>query len=90
MAHSTVTSKGQVTIPKSIRDRLRIEPGSRLAFRMEAGTRMIVEVEPGAGAPSLAGALRHLARERPISVEEMKEATRRRAAELHLRSVRHR
>ena len=38
MSHSeeaTVTSKGQVTIPKRIRDRLEIESGTRLAFVLE-------------------------------------------------------
>lgn len=32
MATATVTSKGQVTLPKSVRDRLGIEAGSRIEF----------------------------------------------------------
>jgi AbrB family looped-hinge helix DNA binding protein len=32
-----VTSKGQVTIPKEVRDRLGIEPGSEVGFREEDG-----------------------------------------------------
>lgn len=31
---TTVTSKGQVTIPKPVRDRLGIEPGSAVEFEM--------------------------------------------------------
>jgi AbrB family looped-hinge helix DNA binding protein len=31
---TTVTSKGQVTIPKRVRDRLGIQPGSAVDFRM--------------------------------------------------------
>ena len=31
---TTVTSKGQVTIPKRVRDRLAIEPGSRVEFEL--------------------------------------------------------
>lgn len=31
---ATVTSKGQVTIPKSIRDALRIKEGTRLSFEI--------------------------------------------------------
>jgi antitoxin PrlF len=79
MAKSTVTSKGQVTIPKSIRDTLGIGPGARLIFRLEPGERLVVEVERGKP-PSLAGALHHLAKERPVTVDEMNDAVRRRAA----------
>jgi antitoxin PrlF len=32
MASATVTSKGQITLPKSVRDRLGIEAGDRLEF----------------------------------------------------------
>ena len=32
MASSTVTSKGQITIPKAIRERLGLEEGSVLEF----------------------------------------------------------
>ena len=32
MASATVTSKGQITLPKRVRDRLRIEAGDRLEF----------------------------------------------------------
>ena len=35
MAVSTITSKGQVTIPKRVRDRLRLRAGDRLDFRVE-------------------------------------------------------
>lgn len=34
-ADATVTSKGQVTIPKEIRDRLGIDPGQELEFSVE-------------------------------------------------------
>jgi AbrB family looped-hinge helix DNA binding protein len=33
---TTVTSKGQVTIPKPVRDHLGITPGSRVEFRRAA------------------------------------------------------
>jgi AbrB family looped-hinge helix DNA binding protein len=32
MAASTLTTKGQLVIPKAIRDRLKLEPGDRLDF----------------------------------------------------------
>ncbi len=33
---STVTDKGQVTLPKAIRDRLGIRPGTRIDFEVQA------------------------------------------------------
>ena len=35
MPISTVTSKGQVTIPKSVRERLHLRTGDKLDFRVE-------------------------------------------------------
>ena len=34
----SVTSKGQVTIPKKVRDALGITPGSKVAFELEGGS----------------------------------------------------
>lgn len=35
MPTSTLTSKGQVTIPKRVRDQLRLQTGDRLDFQVE-------------------------------------------------------
>jgi antitoxin PrlF len=35
MTHSTITSKGQTTIPGKIREALRIKPGDRLEYVVE-------------------------------------------------------
>jgi len=44
MPSTTLTSKGQVTIPKAVRDELGLKEGDRIAFRvLEDGT---VVVEP--------------------------------------------
>jgi AbrB family looped-hinge helix DNA binding protein len=37
---TTVTSKGQVTIPKPVRDRLGIKPGSAVSFELAADGRV--------------------------------------------------
>lgn len=39
-----VSDKGQVTLPKALRDRLGIHPGSRLAFRVAADGSLNVQV----------------------------------------------
>jgi antitoxin PrlF len=47
MLHSTVTSKGQTTIPRKIRKALRIKPGDTLQFVVE-GDHATIRVHPGA------------------------------------------
>jgi antitoxin PrlF len=42
---ATVTSKGQVTIPKAIRDRLGIKPGTRVAFTLDQEGRAFIQAE---------------------------------------------
>lgn len=54
MLHSTVTSKGQTTIPGGIRAALGIKPGDKLDYLVE-GDHMTVRVHPGTRA--LKGAL---------------------------------
>ena len=39
---TTVTSKGQVTIPKAVRDRLGIVPGSGVEFDLAADGRIVL------------------------------------------------
>jgi AbrB family looped-hinge helix DNA binding protein len=39
-----VSDKGQITLPKALRDRLGIRPGSRLAFRIAADGSLNMQV----------------------------------------------
>ena len=41
---STVTDKGQVTLPKAIRDRLGIRPGTRIDFEVQPDDTLRVRV----------------------------------------------
>ena len=43
MAGSTLTSKGQVTLPKEIRDQLGVHQGDRVEFRTDRNGRVWVE-----------------------------------------------
>ena len=49
---TTVTSKGQVTIPKPVRDHLGIGPGSQIAFRRLADGTIVIEKADGTRQPS--------------------------------------
>lgn len=42
MPRAKLTSKGQITIPKSIRDRLDLEPGVTLHFSIDPSGRIVV------------------------------------------------
>ena len=53
---ATVSDKGQVTLPKPLRDQLGIQPGSRLEFRLAADGVLQVMVLAN-GSASLAGLL---------------------------------
>lgn len=85
MATSTITSKGQVTIPKRVRDRLHWKSGDRLEFSVDPSGRVIVELATG-DIRELRGLLHRSGRE-PVTVEEMNEAVRRRAADELLRAA---
>lgn len=76
MPTSKLTTKGQVTIPKEIRDRLGLQVGDMLEFRLDSEGRLVVRVR--SGSEDICGSLRNFAPETPISVEEMKAAVRRR------------
>jgi antitoxin PrlF len=77
MNESTISSKGQVTIPKAIRTRLHLKVGDRLRFVVEAD-----------GSVRLAAATRDVSTLRDIlpspkrraTLDEMQSVIRRRAA----------
>jgi len=77
MAKATMTSKGQVTIPKSIRDYLGAETGDRLSFEIRETGEVVVQAET-ADVRELRGALPRPARK--VSLDEMEAAVRRGAA----------
>ena len=81
MATSTLTSKGQITLPKAIRDRLGLHAGDVLEFRFDAAGQVVLRPLAESAVDRVAGRLRHLAGERPVTVEEMRAAVLRRAAE---------
>lgn len=67
----SITSKGQTTVPKEVRDRLGLEQGARIEWTVE-GDRAIVKPRK-LRAVDLAGIL-HRPGMKPVSIEEMDEA----------------
>ena len=78
---ATVTAKGQVTVPKDIRDRLKIEAGSQLDFKLtEDGSIVVRPLKRSA--LSIVGLLKRPAQSAK-TVEEMNQAVIDEAAERH-------
>ncbi|MBI3796149.1 MAG: AbrB/MazE/SpoVT family DNA-binding domain-containing protein [Deltaproteobacteria bacterium] len=46
MQASRISAKGQVTIPKEIREVLKLEPGDLVAYELQNGTVTLKRVEP--------------------------------------------
>ena len=72
MATGTVTSKGQITIPKEIREHLRLRTGHRIEFFVDSSGQVVLKTRDR-DFRTLAGILRSR-RRRPVSVKEMNEA----------------
>jgi antitoxin PrlF len=72
MPIATVTSKGQITLPKEIRDRLKLEPGTRINFAVDASGQVVLK-PLNYDFRSLRGILKSR-RKRPVTIEEMNEA----------------
>ncbi len=74
MPSAKLTSKGQITIPKEVREALGLRTGDRLAFRLQQDGTVVVEAET-VDLMSLRGAVRTAVR--GVTVEAMKEVVRR-------------
>lgn len=81
---ATLTSKGQLTLPKEIRERLGLSAGSRLDFSIDAKG-MIVARPVTTTALGLAGLLRRPGR-KPVSQRAIDDAIQSTAAELNPRA----
>jgi AbrB family looped-hinge helix DNA binding protein len=78
MPSSTLTSKGQITVPRAVRERLGMKQGDRLEFAVE-GDRVVLQRSDAAPAGRVAGVLSHLRGRSPVTAERMRDAIRRRA-----------
>jgi AbrB family looped-hinge helix DNA binding protein len=72
MAEGVLTSKGQVTIPKEIRERLGLGQGDRLDFVVEADGS--VRIRPLARSPADLYGLLERPDQAPVTIEDMEAA----------------
>ncbi|MCY7312238.1 MAG: AbrB/MazE/SpoVT family DNA-binding domain-containing protein [Pseudoxanthomonas sp.] len=76
MSAATITSKGQITLPKAVRDRLELGPGDRVDFVLAPDGRFdLIPVK--ASIKSLQGCVPAPAK--PVTIEAMAKAVRARA-----------
>jgi len=82
---SAITIKGKATIPKAIREHLRLKPGDRVKFFIHPdGTVVLL---PKLSASGLRGLIKSR-RQRPVTVVEMTEAVAQGAADTRRRATR--
>ena len=83
MITSTISSKGQITIPKEIRGLLQANTSDKIVFiPIENGKVMItIKQKP---ATALFGMLKHKRPARPVSLEKMEAAIQKRRAKRKL------
>jgi len=86
MASSTLTSKGRITIPREVRDRLGLRKGDRVVFQFDEHGNLLLRQETQSPLGRLPGLLKHLAKDRPVTVEEMKAVVKQGAAKSFKRS----
>jgi antitoxin PrlF len=72
---SRITSKGQITLPKAVREALGVEAGDRVSFRIGEDGVVVLEAET-VDLTVLRGSVR--ARRRGVTVERMAEVVRQR------------
>lgn len=69
MAESTITAKGQTTVPRQVREQLGAGPGTRLVWHVLPDGRLIVRAKTHS-VLDLAGSLKS-PKKRPVSIDDM-------------------
>lgn len=75
MTLATITSKGQITIPKAVRDSLKLHTGDKVEFVVTAKGEAIIR--PATKKVDELFGILHKPGRKPVSVEEMDAAIRR-------------
>jgi AbrB family looped-hinge helix DNA binding protein len=83
MSITTLTSKGQITLPKEIRDRLALKQGDRFQVAIGGDGLLTLERDEAPPIERAFGMLRRFAKRKPVTITEMNAAVRRRAKKKH-------
>ena len=81
MSQATLTSKGQVTIPKPVREKLHLSTGAKIEFIIGDDGSTVLLRPITRQVDEVFGRLRQYRKANPVSVEEMDEAIRQRMKE---------
>ena len=65
MSTRTLTSKGQITLPKAVRQRLGLRTGDVLELRFDDRGQVVLRPVAASAVDRISGVVRHLARDRP-------------------------
>ncbi len=76
MSIATLTSKGQVTLPKEIRKKLHLEVGEKIDFRVDEKTGTAIMVALNRHVDDVFGMLSRQKRRKAVKTEEMDRAVR--------------
>jgi len=83
LSSTTLTSKGQITLPKDIRDRLALKQGDRFDIAIGRDGLLTLERQQPPPLDRGFGMLQRLARRKTVSITEMRAAVRQRAKKKH-------
>lgn len=84
LAHSKITSQGQISVPVEVRRRLGVGPGSVLEWNCE-GDRIVVQRSARYGSGDIHDALFPESPPAPRALDEMKKGIAQRTRERHAR-----
>lgn len=82
---SRVSPKGQVTVPKPVRDHLGLDPGTSVEFELTGEGTVVLRKQPESARP-LRGILRDYAHDPALTLEELDDALGREVSRLDAQS----
>ena len=83
MATATVTSKGQITLPRAIREKLNLSAGDKVDFAFDETLNRVILTPKNKKVHDAFGLLEHLAPAKAVSIKDMNESIAQSIREKH-------